>query len=138
MDIFGTCCNLLGCISTVVNDVLNLCKNAKDNREKYEGISQRIETTTSQLRNLYVRLLNGDKNFNSNNVYYVDNLQRYLNAVTEIRNIVKKYNKLKKNNNFLFEIINANKYSDKIKNLEKRYEKALGDLDFTINIENYK
>nr|CAG8493885.1 733_t:CDS:2 [Entrophospora candida] len=136
MDIFGTCCNLLGCISTVANEVHNICKNAKDNREKYERISQRIETTTSQLRTLYVRLLNGDKNFNPNNVHFVDNLQRYLNSVTEIRNTVKKYDKLKKKS--FWQLVNANKYSDKIKNLEKRYERALGDLDFTINMENYK
>ncbi|CAH1769574.1 8871_t:CDS:2, partial [Entrophospora sp. SA101] len=136
MDIFGTCCNLLGCISTVVNEVHNICKNAKDNREKYERISQRIETTTCQLRTLYVRLLNGDKNLNPNNVHFVDNLQRYLNSVTEIRNTVKKYDKLKKKS--FWQLVNANKYSDKIKNLEKRYERALGDLDFTINMENYK
>ncbi|CAJ0754347.1 11055_t:CDS:2 [Entrophospora sp. SA101] len=136
MDIFGTCCNLLGCISTVVNEVHNICKNAKDNREKYERISQRIETNTSQLMTFCTRSLKGDKNFNPNNMNFVDNLQRYLNAVTEIRNLVKKYDKLKKKN--FLQIAKANKYSDKIKNLEKRYERALGDIVFTINMENYK
>ncbi|CAJ0636869.1 11031_t:CDS:10 [Entrophospora sp. SA101] len=136
MDILGTCCTLLGCISAVVNEVHNHCKNAKDNREKYERISQRIETNTSQLMTFCTRSLKGDKNFNPNNMNFVDNLQRYLNAVTEIRNLVKKYDKLKKKN--FLQIAKANKYSDKIKNLEKRYERALGDIVFTINMENYK
>ncbi len=133
MDTVGNCFNLLILISTVVIEIHNLCENAKENKDKYEKINERVTITSNQLKKTYENLLKDGKNLNE--TPFVDNLQRYLNKTIEIRDLTKKYNKMRKNR--FLEFIGAKKYNDKIKAMEMKYEGALGDLDFAINLENY-
>ena len=130
MDTAVNCFNLLVLILTTVNEIR---ENVKENKDKYERINVRVTTTSNHLKKIYEDSLRNGRNLNETS--FVDNLQRYLNKVIEIRDLVKKYNRMRRNS--FLEYISARKYNDKIKDLEVKYEEALKDLDFAFNLENY-
>nr|CAG8448476.1 4544_t:CDS:2 [Entrophospora candida] len=132
MDIVGLCFPLIGIATKLAKDAYKASEEARYTKKICLSLSDRLEAGSRALEDLYRhREENIDVFVNSE---FFKNLQRYVNAATEIKRFIDEISEL----SGAMKYINAKSRKEKVEQLITRYDRIILDLNLDVNTKSFK
>ncbi|CAJ0752738.1 17216_t:CDS:2 [Entrophospora sp. SA101] len=132
MDIVGLCFPLIGIATKLARDAYKASEEARYTKKICLSLSDRLEAGSRALEDLYRHREENIDVFVNNEFF--KNLQRYVNAATEIKRFIDEISEL----SGAMKYINAKSRKEKVEQLITRYDRIILDLNLDVNTKSFK
>ncbi len=132
MDIAGLCFPLFDLASRIAKEAYKASEDARYTKKICLSLSDRLEAGSRALEDLY---RHREENIDIlKNIVFYNNLQRYVNAATEIKRFIEEISQL----SGAMKYIKSNSHRFKVDQLVNRYDQTISDLNLDVNIKSFK